>query len=66
MIKVAGVAITALSAGGMLIGTLLLAAHAETTNMLLKINTSSSRGDAASADLNRFRESFNGSSSQGG
>lgn len=66
MIKVAGVAITALSASGMLIGTLLLDAHAETTNMLLKINTSSSRGDAASPDLNRLRESFNGSSSQGG
>lgn len=61
MIEVARVAIRALSASGMLIGMLLLAAHAETTNMLLKINTSSSRGEAASPDL-----SFNVSSSQGG
>lgn len=66
MIKLAGVAITALSASGMLIEMLLLAAHAETTNMLLRINTPSSRGDAVSPDLSRLGESHNGSSSQGG
>ncbi len=66
MIKVAGVTITALSVSGMLIGTLLLAAHAETTNMLLRINTPNSRGDAVSPDLNRLMESHNGRSSQGG
>lgn len=66
MIKVAGVAITALFTGGMLIGTLLLAAHAETTNMLLRINTPGSRGDAVSPDLSRLGANHNGSSSQGG
>jgi len=64
MIKVARVVITALSVGGMLIGTLLTAAHAQTTNMPLRINEP--RGDIVSPNLDRLRKSFNGSSSQGG
>jgi len=48
----------------MLIGTLLLAARAQTTNMPLRINEP--RGDIVSPNLDRLRKSFNGSSSQGG
>jgi hypothetical protein len=64
MIKVTKVAVTALSAGGMLIGTLLLAAQADTANMLLRINTPSAKGDAVLQKTSRLRAGA--SASQGG
>lgn len=66
MIKVTKVTVTTLSAGGMLIGTLLLAAHADTTNMLLRINTPSAGGDVVLPKTSRLRAGSNVSSSQGG
>jgi hypothetical protein len=48
----------------MLIGTLLLAAQADTANMLLRINTPSAKGDAVLQKTSRLRAGV--SASQGG